>query len=608
MQSASVSKGLTHSVRWSISFFEPLKEDTVSLFHRHPIFAVLLCIFSTSVGVRAQERQLPDISNPLVNQGPKKESSAGNAMVATQTYATTQVALDVLKDGGNAFDAYIAAAFYQQVTEPHMISPWGMISGIVYEAESEEFRYFDGVSERPLASRSDTGDPNMVAIGGTVKAMGDLWKQYGTKEWSYYLQPAIRAAEDGVVVTSYMYGIIYAAWQTLDDRWPGGARDLINNEEARKFYMPDGFLIPVGQRWKMPALAEHLKRLAAEGPDYMYTGEWGQKFVAKSNELGGRVTMEDMAEYEIRWQEPLRTTFNGYEIITEPTPSDGGLIVGYNLNILENFDLSEIGHYTESAETMEIIFRTSGRVHSEVLPLRDPVNYYSPADLLLSKEYGEMGAEYIRDSALRPNIDLSEAVDALDAQHKESFGVNSAQSEQDRYTGSNHNTIVDSEGNWISSLHTGHGGTAGVFIDGVEANGSGFPGDTGGPGRRVTHPITAVMIAKDGKPIMALGTPGSPPQNVTEVLLNILEFGMHPRDAVVAPRFRPPGDDPRTIRTESRISEQVRKDLKKRGFKIQDMTDYNWHTGSFQVVWQDEETGKLHGVSDPRRLGYTEGL
>jgi len=525
-------------------------------------------------------------------------------MVATQTYAATQVALDVLKNGGNAFDAYIATAFYQQVTEPHMISPWGMIAGIIYDAESEEFLYFDGVSERPLALRSDEGDPNKVAIGGTVKALGDLWKRYGTKEWSYYLQPAIKAAEEGVVVTSYMYGIIYAAWENPNGRWPASARDLINNEEARKFFMPDGFLVPVGERWKMPALAEHLKRLAAEGPEYMYTGQWGQKFVEKSNELGGRVTMEDMAEYTVRWQEPLRTTFNGYEIITEPTPSNGGLIVGYNLNILENFNLGELGHYSESAEAMEIIFRTAGRVHSEVEPLRDPLNYFSPADLLLSKEYGKMGAEYIRKSALRTDIDLSPDVDA---QHEEVPVANRDRFDERRYTGSNHNTIVDSDGNWISSLHTGHGGTAGVFIDGVEANGSGFPGDTAGPGSRVTHPITSMMIAKDGKPIMALGTPGSPPQNVTEVLLNLFEYGMHPKDAVDAPRFRPPGDDARKIRTESRISEQVRKDLKKRGFKIEDMTEYNWHTGSFQIVWRDEETGILHGVSDPRRLGYTEG-
>ncbi len=464
------------------------------VFNRHLTLVTLVFVLLINAGVKAQDQQLTDISDPLINQGPKIESSADNAMVATQTYATTQVALDVLKDGGNAFDAYITAAFHQQVTEPHMISPRGMIAGIIYEAETEKFRYFDGVSERPLASRSEKGDPNMVAIGGTVKALGDLWKRYGTREWSYYLQPAIKAAEEGVVVTSYMYGIIYAAWETLDDRWPGGVRDLINNEEARKFYMPNGFLVPVGQRWKMPALAEHLKRLAIEGPDYMYTGEWGRKFVVKSNELGGRVSMEDMAEYKIRWQEPLRTTFNGYEIISEPSPSDGGLIVGYNLNILENFNLSEIGHYTESAEAMELIFRTSGRVHSEVRPLRDPANYYSPSDLLLSKEYGKMGAEYIRNSALRPNIDLSASVDA---QKKTLLGANSLQSYNDRYTGSNHNTIVDSDGNWISSLHTGHGGTAGVFIDGVEANGSGFPGDVAGPGRRVIHPITSMMIAKE---------------------------------------------------------------------------------------------------------------
>ena len=146
-----------------------------------------------------------------------------------------------------------------------------------------------------------------------------------------------------------------------------------------------------------------------------------------------------------------------------------------------------------------------------------------------------------------------------------------------------------------------------MFIDGVEANGSGFEGDTAGPGRRVTHPITSIIIAKDGKPVMALGTPGSPPQNVTEVLLNIFEYGMHPKDAVEAPRFRPPGNDYGTIRSESRISEEVREGLAVKGIRVRDMTDYNWHTGSFQVIWRDQETGKLYGVSDPRRLGYSAG-
>ena len=105
---------------------------------------------------------------------------------------------------------------------------------------------------------------------------------------------------------------------------------------------------------------------------------------------------------------------------------------------------------------------------------------------------------------------------------------------------------------------------------------------------------------------MALGTPGNPPQPMTEVLINILEYGMDPKDAVVSPRFWSPSDNGQTVRIESRISDEVRKGMKSRGFKLIDLTQFNWHCGSIQVIWKDDE-GRLHGVTDPRRLGYAEG-
>jgi gamma-glutamyltranspeptidase/glutathione hydrolase len=206
--------------------------------------------------------------------------------------------------------------------------------------------------------------------------------------------------------------------------------------------------------------------------------------------------------------------------------------VGYNLNILENFDLKGMGHYSESADALEILARTFGRVTAETGWLGDPVNYFMPTELLFSKEYGRMGAEYIRQTRLRPEIDLTpksekeeEELDTVSL----SFGVQTVDS--------NHNSMVDAEGNWISSLHTRHGGTPGVFIDGVEANGSRASGDAYGPGRRIRLPISTTFVAKDGKPWMALGTPGSPPLPITEVLISILEYGIHPKDAAMAPRF-----------------------------------------------------------------------
>jgi gamma-glutamyltranspeptidase/glutathione hydrolase len=115
------------------------------------------------------------------------------------------------------------------------------------------------------------------------------------------------------------------------------------------------------------------------------------------------------------------------------------------------------------------------------------------------------------------------------------------------------------------------------------------------------------MIEKDGKPWLAMGTPGSPPQPVTEVLINILDFGMHPKAAAEAPRFWAFRGNEREVQIESRITGEVRKEMAARGIKIKDLGPFNWHTGSMQIIWRDATTGKLHGVTDPRRLGNTAG-
>ena len=172
--------------------------------------------------------------------------------------------------------------------------------------------------------------------------------------------------------------------------------------------------------------------------------------------------------------------------------------------------------------------------------------------------------------------------------------------------GSNHNVIVDGHGNWVSMLHTGHGGAPGIFIDGVRATGSTARADTAGPGRRLVLPITGIIVAKDGKPWLAMGTPGSPPQPVTEVLVNIIDYGMHPKDAADAPRFWAFRGGERGVQIESRISDAVRKGMKKSGIPLTDLGDYLWHTGSMQIVWRGDD-GKLHGATDPRRLGVVVG-
>lgn len=554
------------------------------------ILLLLPLVLTVSASMAGQQlRQVPaDPAHPALNQGPKDEATGSKAMVSTQLASSTLAAVKVLEDGGNAIDAAIAAAFLQQVDDYHMVFLFGSMSGLYYDAASNRVYSVSAVAQRPRSDRNGgKGDASKVAVGGTVRGLAALHERFGSKPWAGLVQPSVEAADKGAVVTSFMYGLNFALFEAgvLDD-------GISKSAEARAFYMPDGHLVPVGRRWKMPALAATLRKVAAD-PDYMYTGEWGRKFVEAATKAGGRVTMEDLAEYKPVWDEPVRFSYRGHEIIGSSPPDSGGLIIGYNLNILENFDLKQLGHYSKSAETLEIMARAFDRVGTETRhAIRDPLNMNLPSELWLSKDYGRMGAQFVRQTM--PKVDLA-PVKTTDTAPQD-----------DVQTGSDHIVIADAHGNWISMLHTIHGGAPGVFVDGVRASGTGAQAFTVGPGRRIVLPISAVMILREGRPWLAMGTPGNPPQPVTEVLVNMIDFDMHPKAAAEAPRFWAFRGDERTLDIESRIAPEVRDRLRRRGITIRDLGDYNFHTGSMQIVWRAGD-GALHGVSDPRRLGFAAG-
>lgn len=527
-------------------------------------------------------------AEPHLNQGPKPTATGESVMVSTQLPIVTETALEILRNGGNAVDAMITATFLQHVVDYHQVSHFGTMSGIYFEASTGKYHVISGVGQRPLASRCGKGDPSAVSIGGVVRAMDALAQRWGTLDWADYLAPAIAAAEAGVQVSSFMYGINYHSMQT------GQEGSLVSNSDARDFYMPDGFLVPVGERWKMPALAEHLRGLAEHGADYMYTGAWAEKFVEAARAGGHCVAREDLAEYEVQWQEPVRFQYGEHSLIGSAPPDTGGAFVGLSLNMLQHFDLAGRAHYSESAETLEIMARVFGRASDETrLAINDPLAMQVPLDVWTDPAYGEMAASLVSQTMRQPGVSLAAPAPT--------------RGESPEAMGSDHNVIVDAEGNWFSVLHTGHGGAPGVFIDGVAATGSTARAFVEGPGRRLVLPITAIMIERDGIPWLAMGSPGMPPQPVTQVLVNILDWGMHPADAAAAPRFWAWRNNEARIDIESRIGDDVRAGIRKSGLSLHDLGPYFWSTGSMQIVWRDPDTGRLHGATDPRRLGWAEG-
>lgn len=533
-----------------------------------------------------------DPASAALNQGPKDEAVAEHGMVTTQLQSSTLAALEVLENGGNAVDAALTALFVQQVHDYHMVFLFGSMSALYYDAATDQVYALNAVGARPdaarLAARGVAGDPSKVAVGGTVRGAEALAERFGTRPWKELLQPAVEAAEEGAIVTSFMYGLNFALFEV------GMLGDLRENDEARAFYMPEGHLVGVGQRWKMPALAETLRALAEHGADHMYSGAWGQRFVEEATERGHAVVIDDLADYQAEWRQPTRFSYGGVDFHGSPPPDTGGLEVGYFLNVLSNFDLAKSGHYSESPVTLEVMARVFDRGRRDMEGvIRDPLTWNLPERLWLDPEYGEMGAEYVRQTM--PRFDLKPG------SNDEADGATPSVTAD---LGSDHIVVVDRFGNWLSMLHTIHGGAPGVFVDGVRATGSELGGIPHGEGRRLALPITGLIATRLGKPWLAMGTPGYPPQPVTQVLVNILDFGMDPKAAAEAPRFWHHGGE--QIQAETRIHADVRAALERRGWTFENLGDWNYHTGSMQIVWRDRQ-GRLHGVTDPRRLGYAKG-
>ena len=562
---------------------------------RFLIFFIVVGLWSVSPGLFAQRAE----------QGAKAVATAQNAMVSSSHPEVTKAMLEVLKSGGNAVDAMLTAIPLQHVLEPQMLTLAGGMGGLIYWAETGELIYLDAeldhTSDDPPAGQSygsgglSVTSGRRVGVPGTVPGLQAAAERYGTRPWREYFEPAQRAAEDGFTMYSFLYGEMSDAFERL------GAHPAT----AEK-WMPDGFVPAVGDVVRQPKLARTLKRLAEEGPDLFIRGEWARHFVDEVNRTGGRITMEDLASYKVRWVEPVPFTYRGYKLRGAPPASAAGVLNGMILNILENFDLEAKGHYTESVESLVLIRKAYdlAEMHTTRF-IGDPNVVNNPVDLLLSKDYGRQLAQLI--PASWPKVSLADGTGVTGAP---TLSDSTSGSSANGVTDTNHLVIVDKRGNWVSMTHTVYGSTfgTGLTVDGVGVNsGNTFLGLGVADGRRVITPFPALMaIGDDGKPWLAIGSPGLSSRTVALTLINLLGYGMEPYDAVDAPRFQGYGPDD-ALRVESRIPKEVLDGLAAFGVRVDPSAPYNWHMGSIQLVVRDPETGELTGIADPRRAGYALG-
>ena len=540
-------------------------------------------------------------------QGEKPVAKATRAMASTSHPRVTAAILDVLRQDGNAVDAMLTAIPLQHVIEPQMSTLAGGMGGLIYWAETGELIYLDAELDHTLdapVARSMARPGNIeitsgqrIGVPGTVPGLAAAAQRYGTRDWKDYFGPAIEAAADGFTMYSFLYGEMYAAFERL------GAHPA-----SRRKWMPNGFLLPVGDTIRQPELANTLTRLANEGPEYFTSGSWARRFVDEVNRTGGRITIEELSSYEPRWVEPVYFDYRGHQLAGAPPASTAGVLNGMIFNILEQFDLKAKGHYTRSAESFFLIRKAYEQAQLFTTSFIGDSNAWDvPVTTLLSKEFGRQLAKLIEES--EPQLLPQSPVANVGAPSvRDSY--REIGNKPSNYSDTNHLVIVDKYGNWVSMTHTVYGDTfgTGLSVDGVGVNsGNTFPGANRGDGRRVITPFPALMaVDESGVPWLALGSPGLSSRAVALTLINLLGYELSPYASVDAPRFQGYGRYEK-LQLESRIPQDVISGLEARGVQIQLSAPYNWHMGSIQLVSRDLTSGELTGVADPRRAGHAAG-
>ncbi len=539
-------------------------------------------------------------SEPCGRVGVKPAAEGAEAVAASQHPRATDAMLAVLREGGSAADAAVAAALVHGTVQQEMTNHAGSLSLLYYEAANGEVHELNsgGTLAGDIAPvfpipRTQPGSDFIPMVPGLMPGLKTLHERFGTLPWARLCEPAIEAAEQGHTVTTLEHRALVTG---LPPWWVTAS--------GRAHFAPGGHLPQVGTTWRQPELAATLRLLAADGPNHFINGGWARAFVARAHELGWPVTLEHLAANEPRWAHGTRWTHRGHEIVQLSPPETQAVRSALVLGVLDEVDVLRLGHPSRNAESMYYLahaLRLAGQAAGYV---HDPVLFDSPVGTLLSRDYHRLLARILHDS--RPHADLRSH---LEITGRGAF-MRTAGAPREQRPSSCELTAVDRRGNWVQAMHTlTGGGLPGEVIGGVPMAGGNPLADMSAwysgwfhpVPTRVSSPIGNTMVLRDGHPWLSLGTPGKLWDTVAQVLSNILDFGMDPSDAEEPPLIRALTDD-YVVPVEARLPSAVIAGLAERGVSVHVEEPYDWHMGSFQIAWRSPG-GRLRAIAGRRREG-----
>lgn len=528
-----------------------------------------------------------------------RDARGSNGIVAAAKPEASEVGIEIMKKGGNAIDAAVATAFALGVVEPNGSGIGGGGFMLIKLAETGEELFYDFREVAPMNSTSDmypldedgkvVGNVKnvgglSVAVPGEVEGLLSVLEEYGSMSREEVLQPAIDFAENGYVVTENLSKVITDQFEKIN-----------RSEASKELYFRNGVPAAPGEIIKNPDLAETLRIIAKEGKDGFYKGAIAEDMVKAAQEDGGILTLEDLANYEMKIREPIRSTYRGYEVISAPPSSSGGAHVIQLLNIMENFDLKDLGH--NSTESIHLWSEASKMMFADRAEYMADTDFYDvPLAGIISKDYAK---------ELAGKIDLNKAADKVEFDDPSRFESGST----------THYSVMDKEGNMVSvtkTLNNFYG--SGITVPGrgflLNNQMDNFVAEQGKPssvepGKRPLSGMSPTIVLKDGEPFMTLGSPGSTRilTTVAQIISNVIDFDMDMQEAINAPRMY---DMSGTLAVESRIPSEVIERLEELGHTMDVRVEFDEYFGGAQCI-VIEESGELYGAGDPRRDGQAVG-